>query len=332
MKIERRRSRVPGASPNTFQGNRVATLPHRPGGLVSKREPHSFTPLPSPGPTQAGFGANFQQAHNAGVQPARDQAANGSPAPVAAAAAQAQAGGGLVQQNSAQYINYLRCLLSAQQHAQALHAAQGLHGGQPSHGQHNGDAMQGPHGPSAQAVSRSPERVAPMAENGSGVGAGAAMVNPFAVPYPLLPPNGGVFPNGVPFVGMPYGSPISPTYPITPAHLLGAGNPVGHGPSMTDGPNRPLGAGQDAGTGTPLGQLPPHVINMLNRPPGLMGRGAMDGGDHALGRPSAAATAAANGMASHAFTQGAIHDQNGVQQRINTPDQGPNGGPGRGSH
>lgn len=333
MKIERRRARVPGASPNPFQGHRCATLPHRPGGLVSQREPHNYTPLPSPGPAQVGCGTSFQQAHNESTQPARREAGNGSPALGGGGVTQGQAGVGLVPQDSAQYIHYLRCLMSAQQHAQqALQTAQGLHGRQPSNGQNIGEAVQGLHNTTAHAAPRAHERVTPIAENGSGAGAGANMANPFAVPYPLLSPNGGIFPNGVQFVGLPYGSPISPTYPITPTHVLGAGNTAGHGNISPNGVDRPIDVGQDAATNTALGQLPPNIMHMLNRPPGLMNRGPMDGSDHAAGRPFAANPAVTNGMASHGFTQGPAPDQTGVQQRINTPGQGLNGGPDRGSH
>lgn len=336
MKVERKRTRVPGTSPSPTHGQRCATQPRRPGGLISQREHHNFTPLPSPGPVQTGFGTNFQQAQNGSSQPAHDKTGNCSPSPVTEAATQGHTGGGLAQ-HSAQYINYLRYLLSAQQHIQDMHAAQGLRAGQSSNDKPDGNAIRGPQDIRVQAGSQSSEHAIPTTENGAGFGGGPAMLNPFAIPYPLLPPNGGVFPTGVPFAGMPYGPPLSPTYPITPGHAFGTGNTVGTATAnpTTHGIDHPLGAGQTLGTGTPLGQLTPNVVNMLNSASGLTSRSPMHGGDHVLGRLPTASPSAGNGVASQAFQQRAVSGQNGAQNRIslaNAPNQGLNGGPDHGSH
>ena len=338
MKVERKRARVPGSAPSPTHQQRFASQPHRPAGLIAKREPQTITPLASPlqGPNEAG--ASFQQMQNGSGRPTLDATVIASPAPTVEAAAQDQSGGSLAQQQ-AQYINYLSCLLSAHQHVQALHAAQGLHAGQPANGQHGYGTLNGLQDIRAEAGSRSPEHPTPVMENGTVLGGGMAsgspgMFNPFTVPYPLLSPDSGVFPNGVPFMGMPYGPQLSPTYPMTPAHILGMSNAVGSGLPATRSPvngvDHHLNAGQNGGPRMAPGQLF-NGSNALNSAPGLTARSPMNGVDHhyPLGRPSTTSPGPANGVASYAFAQGPIPRQNGIQHRVNAshaPGQGLNDG------
>lgn len=345
MKVERKRARVPGPAPSPTYQQRFASLPHRAGGLASQREPQNFTPVPSPrqGQNGAGVTTGFQPIHHGSGQPTPNGTIIGSPTPPAEATAQDQSDSALAQRR-AQYINYLRCLLNAQQHAQAMHAAQSAHTGQPANGQYNHDSARGFQDTTAQTGSQSPEHLALTAENGTGLGGGLpsggpGMFNPLTVPYPLPSPDGGVFPNGVPFMGMPYGLPLSPTYPITPGHLLGVGNPVASGlpgtGSPVNGVDNPFGAGQNIGPRMAAGQLF-NVSNALSSSPGLPATSAMNSGDHhPLGHASVTAPAPTNGVTSYAFAQGAHLGQNGIQHRVNTPrvaGQGLNGGPVHGSH
>lgn len=336
---------MPGSAPSPTYQQRFASLPHRAGGLMSQREPRNSTPAPSPrqGQNGAGVGTSFQPIHHGSGRPTPDETIVGSPTPPVEAATQGQSDDAFAQRQ-AQYISYLRYLLSAQQHAQALHAAQGLHTGQSANGQHNHDAIRGFQDKRAQAGSQSPEHSTPAAENGAGLGGGMAsggpdMFNPFAVPYPLPSPDGGVFQNGVPFVGMPYGLPLSPTYPMTPGHLLGVGNPVGPGLPATRSPvsgvDHAIGAGQNIGPRMAPGQLL-NVSNVLNSAPGMTAGNPMNGGDHhPLGHPSTTAPSPANGVASYGFAQGAIPGKSGIQNLVDAlraPGQGLNGGADHGSH
>lgn len=323
MKIERKRARVPNSGPTPTYQQRFASMPHRGGSAVPKRETRDVTCLPQ---VQDGAGTSMKQPHNEGGRPAPIDTNVGTAAPVAEMAAQGQADGTLSPYH-AQYVNYLHYLQNAQQQIQALQAAHALHAAQTINSQQNHGIMPNLQDLRAQGESQSPEHTALGAENNMDASAGMApgapsIFNPLAMPFPLLQQNGPIFPGAAPFAGLPNGggAPLSPTYPIVPAHLLGVGNPLGSGVSAAGSPvngtGHRLNGGRNAGPSMVPGQLL-GVSSPLGYRPSPMARSPVNGGDYYLGRSQNAGSSPVNGMGPYMTAQGVSPGQNGLQHRAN---------------
>ena len=332
MKIERKRARVPSSAPSPIYQQRFASSPQRGNVFLPPREPQEFTPQPHRPQRHNEVENDVQHLQNESVSLPPNKVANGSSAPMIEPGAQCQPGDNLPL-DVVHYIDYMRYLLSSQQHAQALRALQDLHIGRSVDGPQKHDSIQGLQDAGVQMGSQPPEHFSSAVESGTGLGGGTAgmpspVFNPFALPYPLLSPSSGVFPGGVPFLGMPYsGPPLSPAYPVLPGHLSGGGNQPGSGPpaaiTPANGPNHTLNSAQNTGpTMVPGRGL--DVNSILNPVANLTVSASVNGGNRLNARPSHGVQGPHNGGVSLLFPQASVPGQNGTHHRVGisrAPDQ-----------